>query len=146
MSYLLFCLDLQNIKQSILTLDECKVLASQHGIEGDQVSHLLCFLYIRIGVIRYFNIEGLKHIIIKEPQVLFDMITDLLVKTFSCESVTREAFDFKKKGILAASAFEDVVRSDDKIRISSTSCSSPHHQLHSLHQKTRKRSTSYLVS
>ena len=116
MSYLLFCLDLQNRKQNILTLDECKVLASQHGIEGDQVSHLLRFLHIRIGVIRYFNIEGLKHIVVKEPQVLFDMITDLLVKTFSCESITtREAFDFKKKGILAASAFEDVVKSDDKI-------------------------------
>ena len=116
MSYLLFCLDLQNRKQNILTLDECKDLASQHGIEGDQVSHLLRFLHIRIGVIRYFNIEGLKHIVVKEPQVLFDMITDLLVKTFSCDSVTtREAFDFKKKGILSASAFEDVVRSDDKI-------------------------------
>ena len=116
MSYLLFCLDLQNMKQSILTLDECKVLAAQHGIEGDQVSHLLRFLHIRIGVIRYFDIEGLKHIVVKEPQVLFDMITDLLVKTFSCESVTtKEAFDFKKKGILAASAFEDVASSDYKI-------------------------------
>ena len=116
MSYLLFCLDLQNMKQSILTLDECKILAAQHRIEGDQVSHLLRFLHIRIGVIRYFDIEGLKHIVVKEPQVLFDMITDLLVKTFSCESVTtKEAFDFKKKGILAASAFEDVASSDYKI-------------------------------
>ena len=115
MSYLLFCLDLQNMKQSILTLDECKDLAAQHGIEEDQVSHLLRFLHIRIGVIRYFDIEGLKHIVVKEPQVLFDMITDLLVKTFSSESVTtKEAFDFRK-GILAASAFEDVASSDYKI-------------------------------
>ena len=116
MSYLLFCLDLQNMKRSILTLDECKDLAAQHGIEGDQVSHLLRFLHIRIGVIRYFDIEGLKHIVVKEPQVLFDMITNLLVKTFSSESVTaKEAFDFKKKGILAASAFEDVASSDCEI-------------------------------
>ena len=116
-SYLLFCLDLQNMKQNILTLDECKDLAAQHGIEGDQVSHLLRFLHIRIGVIRYFDIEDLNHIIVKEPQVLFDKITDLLVKTFSGEFLrTSEALDFKEKGILTASAFENVVSSDDKIK------------------------------
>ena len=116
-SYLLFCLDLQNMKQSILTLDECKDLAAKHGIEGDQVSHLLCFLHIRIGVIRYFNIEGLKHIIIKEPQVLFDKITNLLVKTFSGEFLrTSVVLDFREKGILTASAFENVLNSDDKIK------------------------------
>ena len=115
-SYLLFCLNLQNIKESILTLDECKVLAAQHGIEGDQVSHLLRFLHIRIGVIRYFDIEGLKHIIVKEPQILFDKITDLLVKTFSGEFLrTSEVLDFREKGILTASAFENV-SSDNKIK------------------------------
>ena len=116
-SYLLFCLDLQNMKQSILTLDECKDLAAKHGIEGDQVSHLLCFLHIRIGVIRYFNIEGLKHIIVKEPQVLFDKITNLLMKTFSGEFLrTSVVLDFREKGILTASAFENVLNSDDKIK------------------------------
>ena len=116
-SYLLFCLDLQNMKQNILTLDECKDLAAKHGIEGDQVSHLLHFLHIRIGVIRYFDIEGLKHIVVKEPQVLFDKITDLLIKTFSGKSLrTSELLDFRKKGILAASAFGNVVNGDDKIK------------------------------
>ena len=116
-SYLLFCLDLQNMKQSILTLDECKDLAAKHGIEEDQVSHLLRFLHIRIGVVRYFDIKGLKHIIVKEPQVLFDKITDLLVKTFSGEFLrTGEVLDFRKKGILTASAFENVVSSDDEIK------------------------------
>ena len=115
-SYLLFCLDLQNMKQSILTLDECKDLAAKHGIK-DQVSHLLCFLHIRIGVIRYFNIEGLKHIIVKEPQVLFDKITNLLVKTFSGEFLrTSVVLDFREKGILPESAFENVLNSDDKIK------------------------------
>ena len=115
-SYLLFCLDLQNMKQSILTLDECKDLAAKHGIEEDQVSHLLRFLHIRIGVIRYFDIEGLKHIIIKEPQVLFNKITDLLIKTFSGEFLrTSEVLDFREKGILTASAFENVVSGNDKI-------------------------------
>ena len=52
-SYLLFCLELQNLKCSILSLDECKVMAAKYGIAGDQVSNLLQFLHLRLGVIQY---------------------------------------------------------------------------------------------
>ena len=115
-SYLLFCLDLQNIEKSVLSLDECKVLAARYGIEGDEVFHLLHFLHIRTGVILHFNVEGLSHIIVKEPQVLFDKLTTLIVKTFSSKSLTSEEMrSFKTKGILAASTFEDITSSDDKI-------------------------------
>ncbi len=116
-SYLLFSLDLQNVKKSVLTLEECRDLAARYGIVGDQVFHLLHFLHVRIGNIRYFNTEGLRHIIVKEPQALFNKITDLIITTFSSGVLrTSEALDFKKKGILSASAFEDVVsRDNDKI-------------------------------
>ncbi len=116
-SYLLFCLDLQNVKESVLTLEECRDLASRYGIVGDQVFHLLHFLHVRIGNLRHFNTEGLKHVVVKEPQVLFNRVTDLIITTFSSGVLrTCEALDFKKKGILSASAFEDVVSSDnDKI-------------------------------
>ncbi len=116
-NYLLFCLDLQNVKESVLTLEECRDLASRYGIVGDQVFHLLHFLHVRIGNLRYFNTEGLKHIVVKEPQVLFNKVTDLIITTFSSGVLTTsEALDFEKRGILSASAFEDVVSSDnDKI-------------------------------
>ena len=114
-AYLLFCLELQNLKRSILTLDECKVMAAQYGIEGDQVSHLLQFLHLRIGVIQYHDVDGLRHIIIKEPQVLFNKVTNLIIRTFSCEALTtKEHRDFQK-GILTASALESIVSSDDEI-------------------------------
>ena len=48
--YLLFCLELQNMKATILTL-ECKVMAAKFGIQEDQLLHLLQFLHLRIGVI-----------------------------------------------------------------------------------------------
>ena len=102
--YLLFCLELQNLNRSILSLYECKVMAAKYGIEEDQLVHLLQFLHLRIGVIRYFDKDGVRHIVIKEPQVLFNNVTDLIIKTFSCEALTvTEAEDFKKKGILTAS-------------------------------------------
>ena len=114
--YLLFCLELQNLKRSVLSFDECKVMAAKCGIEEDQLVHLLQFLHLRIGVIRYFDKDGVRHIVIKDPQVLFNKVTDLIVKTFSSEALTdAEADNFEKKGILTASAFANVVSSRDGI-------------------------------
>ena len=114
-AYLLFCLELQSLKRNILTLDECKDMAAQYGIEGDQVSHLLQFLHLRIGVIQYHDVDGLRHIIIKEPQVLFNKVTNLIIRTFSCEALTtKEQQDFQK-GILASSVLDSILSSDDEI-------------------------------
>ena len=114
-SYLLFCLELQNLKCSILSLDQCKAMAAKYGIVGDQVTHLLQFLHLRVGVIQYFDEDGLRHIVVKEPQVLFNRVTNLIIRTFSCDVLTtKEQRDFKK-GIITASVFKNVVSSDDKI-------------------------------
>ena len=114
-AYLLFCLELQNLKRRILTLNECIVMAAKYGIEGDEVSHLLQFLHLRIGVIQYHDVDGLRHIIIKEPQVLFNKVTKLITRTFSCKALTtKEQRDFQK-GILTASALESILSYDDEI-------------------------------
>lgn len=116
-SYLLFCLELQNMKRSVLTFDECKVMAAKYGIHDDQLYHLLEFLHFRIGIIRYFNKDGVRHIVIKEPQVLFNKVNNLIIQTFSCEAAftTEEFHNFERKGILTASAFESVLGSEDNI-------------------------------
>ena len=107
--YLLFCLELQNVKATVLTLDECKAMAAKFGIKEDQLLHLLQFLHLRIGVIRYFNKDGVRHIVIKEPQVLFNAVTNLIVTTFSSEAITdEEASNFQKKGILTASVLDNI--------------------------------------
>ena len=109
--YLLFSLELQNLKRSMLTLDECKVIAAKYGIEEDQLVELLQFLHLRIGVIRYFDKDGVRHIVIKEPQVLFNNVTDLIIKTFSCKALRdTEADDFEKKGIMTASVLATALK------------------------------------
>ena len=115
-SYPLFCLELQNLKASILTLQECAAIAAKYGIfSKKQMSDLLQFLHLRIGVIQYFDVDGLRHIVVKEPRVLFNKVTNLIIRTFSCEALTtKEVRDFQK-GILTASVLESVVSSDDKI-------------------------------
>ena len=115
-NYLLFCLELQKQECSVLSLDECKKIAAKYGIEGEEVLHLLEFLHLRIGVIRYFDKDGVRHIVIKEPQVLFNKVTDLIVRTFSSGCLyTSEIEDFEKRGIMTASAFEGVVSDEDDI-------------------------------
>ena len=109
--YLLFCLELQNSERSVLSLYECKIMAAKCGIEEDQLVNLLQFLHLRIGIIRYFDKDGVRHIVIKEPQVLFNNVTDLIIKTFSCEALTNaEAEDFEKKGILTASVLATALK------------------------------------
>ena len=115
-SYLLFSLDLENMKKSIVSFDECVSLAAQYGISKDQVKHLLRFLHTRIGRIKYFPVKGLHNIVVREPQVLFNKVTDLIVETFSSKSLYQhELSDFKHRGIISASVFKQVLTAEDGI-------------------------------
>ena len=114
-SYLLLCLDLQNVKKSIITLDKFKILAEKHGIEGDDVFYLLHFLHLRIGIVRYYDVDGLRDIVVIEPQVLFNAITDLVIRTFSCEALTGSEIDeFKDKGFMSSSVLDCVTNNEGK--------------------------------
>ena len=114
-TYLLFCLELQNLKHSVLSFHECEVMAAKYGIVGNKVSHLLQFLHLRIGVIQYHDVDGLRHIVVKEAHVLFSKVTDLIIRTFSCKALRgKEQRDFQK-GILTPSVFKMVTGSEDQI-------------------------------
>ena len=78
--------------------------------------HLLYFLHIRIGVIYFIHIEGVKCIVMKRPEDLFSKVTDLVVRTFSCDALIMEEIDnFRGKGILTESAFASVISHTDAI-------------------------------
>ena len=114
-TYLMFCLELQNLERSVLSFEECKDMAAKYGIVGDDVSHLLQFLHLRIGVIHYYDVDGLRHIVVKEPQVLFNKVTNLIIRTFSSKALrTKEHRDIQK-GILTASALESVIGREDQL-------------------------------
>ena len=123
--YLLFCLDLQDVKKTILSLDEFKALAAKYNIVGEQIFPLLQFLHLRVGVIRYFDVDGLRDIVVLEPQVLFNSVTALIVKNLLLRGpcTTREAMEYKEKGMLAASTFECVLDSSPSM----PHAHSPHH-------------------
>ena len=110
--YLLFCLELQNVKAAVISIGNFTQLASKFGITSNQISHLLHFLHFRIGIIQHYDVENLSDIVIKEPQILFSKVTDLLVKTFlSSEAALKmdEQTSFCQKGILEASVLENIL-------------------------------------
>ena len=116
-TYLMFCLDLRTRKECILTLEEIRQMAKVYMIIDDEVFELLKFLHSRIGIIQYFNVEHLNNIIVKDPQVLFDKVTELIIETFSKTGslTTKEKKNLKEKGIFSLSVFKNATKGDDKI-------------------------------
>ncbi len=116
-SYLLFCLELQSIHETVLSMDRCKKLAAKFYIEEKEIGSLLHFLHFRVGIIQHYDIEGLSDVIIKEPQVLFNKVTELILETFlSSGSIPKSQQDsFCKRGILEASVFKNLLSEKDKI-------------------------------
>ncbi len=124
-SFLLFCLELQNINETVLSMNQCKRLAAKFNIEDSEIGSLLHFLHFRVGIIQHFNvkgisdviIKGISDVIIKEPYILFNKVTELILKTFlSSESISmNEQESFCKKVILEGCAFENLLSKEDQI-------------------------------
>ena len=110
-SFLLFCLELQNVQAVVIPIAEFRQLASKFSITAERICHLLHFLHFRIGIVQYYDIDSLSDIVIKEPQVLFNKVTDLLVKTFlSSKSMKMDQKrSFQQKGILDAAVLESIL-------------------------------------
>ena len=114
--YLLFCLELQNIKDAVISIASFTQLASKFSIAS--ISDLLQFLHFRIGIIQHYDVDNLSDIVIKEPQVLFNKVTDLLVKTFISSEALKmdQQVSFCQRGILEASVLKSILGMDeDKI-------------------------------
>ncbi len=116
-SYLLFCLELQNISETVISIRRCKTLAAKFYIDETEIKSLLDFLHFRVGIIQYYNVEGISDVVIKEPQVLFNKVTQLIVNTFLCRiplpMSQRESFC--QRGILEFSAFEGLIGDNDQM-------------------------------
>ena len=113
--WLIFSLVLrqQMIKDSIISFDQCFAIAQDCGIsDREELNHALWFLHTKIGLIRHFPTPGLKDMVIRDPQVLFDQVTHLIVKTFTFENVSeRRSTEFKKRGIFLFEDFKSAIQS-----------------------------------
>ena len=108
--WLIFSLVIRYLKSRIISFEECLSVACQCGIKDEaELKEALRFLHTKLGVVRYFPVEGLDSIVVKDPQLLFDKVTELIVRTFTFENVGKYSTDeFKKKGIFSLGDFERI--------------------------------------
>ena len=113
-SWLIFSLVLRAkyMSNRILTLDECYKIGQECGIlNHDELSTALSFIHSRLGLLRYFLIEGLDHLVVIDPQVLFDAVTDLIIETLDSRNAEQnEIEEFRERGIISVKVMERISR------------------------------------
>lgn len=98
-SYLLASLDLQESDQPFIKREEFAANVLRYGITEEDVDHVLYFLHSRIGQIRYFPINGLKELIVREPQSLYNLVSCLIIQSFATQAVTMAKHSEVQRGI-----------------------------------------------
>ena len=107
--WLIFSLVLHQIKSDVITYDQCREIARQCGLADEELDEALHFIHSKMGLIRYFLYEEIKHLVVLRPQFLFDKVTEMIINTFTFDIMGKQAMeDFKKKGIFSLEQFEAI--------------------------------------
>ena len=119
-SWMIFSLTIRQERDRVLSYEQCFEVARECGIgTQEELNEALWFLHTKVGLIRYFQGEGLEDvqkIVITDPQILFDMNTDLVVETFTFDKVDPAIREyFKKKGIFPFSTFERISGNSEQL-------------------------------
>ena len=107
--YVLFALDLMKQDRDVLTLKECEELAQKFKI--DNTSSLLNFFHFNVGTLLWFDTEQLRNWVFKNPQFLFNKITEIILKTFVDPSLGNMAakIEAQQHGIFEAEELESML-------------------------------------
>ena len=96
----------------VLSFDKCFSIAQECGItDRKELNQALSFIHSRLGLVRYFNTEDLNTLVVIDPQILFDKITDLIVNTFTSDNVKvkiKEIEDFRQRGIIPLAVMQEI--------------------------------------
>ena len=85
MPWLALYFNIEKINQPVMSIPDFKRLALDCNIDDDmEFINAFRFLENVVGCIRYFgSVPEMRDIVITEPQILFDLVTELIVKTFT---------------------------------------------------------------
>ena len=115
--WLVFSIVIRGLTGRVISYDECRRVAQECGIDTEEELHeALWFLHTRMGVIRFFNHGDVSKIVVIDPQLLFDMITKIIIKTFTFETLTTRSYEeFKKKGIFSLDDLSRIDKTQDSL-------------------------------
>ena len=106
LSFLLASLELQQSKEPFVDRERFTQAVSRYGIRREDVDHLIHFLQSKIGLIRYFPIPGLDGVLMRDPQVLYDLVSHLLIQSFLTEAGLVSEHSEIQKGIYSMEYLE----------------------------------------
>ena len=95
----------------VISYEQCTSIAGECGIDTpEELKEALWFLHHKVGFIRYFeSVPELRDVVILDPQLLFDRITELISRTFTFEQVgPHDAHKFRETGIFPLHTIEDL--------------------------------------
>ena len=101
-TWMIFAATLRHLPERVLSIEKCLEVGKECGIDTkDELNNALWFLHHNVGIIRHFqDHRELQNVVIKEPQYIFDKVTELIIKTFTFQNVGPHLHDeFIKKGI-----------------------------------------------
>ena len=99
-------MELQQFEDPFVERTAFSQAIAKYEIKEEDIDHLLRFLQTKIGLIRYFPIKELKRVITRSPQVLYDLVSKLLIMSFR-GTVTCEGLSDLEKGIYSLKDLED---------------------------------------
>ena len=115
---LVLSLILRGLSDPVLSYQQCRSIADECGIKTPQeLNTALWFLHTRLGVVRHFpHIRELRDIVIRDPQIIFDRITDLISSTFTFEAIGHHREQqFQQTGIFTLSEIEKLTAQSDEL-------------------------------
>ena len=106
--WMIYSLVVRQLQNRVETYDECFAIAKECGIRGkNEFNEALHFIHTKMGLVRYFPHEELKELVIVDPQILFEKVTELIVETFTFEKTSNcsSVETFENMGIFNLSDF-----------------------------------------
>ena len=109
--WMIYSLVVRQLQNRVESYDECFAIAKECGIKDEnEFNEALHFIHTKMGLVRHFPHEELKDIVIVDPQILFEKVTELIVETFTFENLPNHSKleAFKHMGIFDLSDFTKI--------------------------------------
>jgi len=109
-SWLMFSIFLRKMEQRTMSLSQCREIGERLKVQD--TDEALWFLHHYVGILMHFSdVEEIKDVVICDPQVVFDSVTDLILNGFRIKNVTKFACDeFKETGQFMYSDIQKIAK------------------------------------
>ena len=109
-SWLMFNIFLRKMGKRTLTLSQCHEIGSELSLRN--TDDVLWFLHHCVGTLMHFpEIDEIKDIVICDPQVVFDSVTDLILNSFKLQYLPKSACEkFVQTGKFSIENIQKIAR------------------------------------